>query len=166
MLYLNIKKQFKTGGCVNLALDIAVTVPEGITIFFGPSGSGKTTVLRAIAGMVTPDEGKIALGERIYFDSAAGVNLPIQKRKVGFVFQDYILFPHLTAEQNVTYGIRPGVNQTKRERAQHLLSLLRVEHTAGRYPRELSGGEQQRVALARALASDPQFCYLTSRSRQ
>src|SRR5499433_2909715 len=147
-------------------LDVDFTAPSGVTILFGPSGSGKTTCLRAVAGIVTPDEGRISLDGRIYFDSASGVNLPIQQRRVGFVFQDYVLFPHLTAEQNVAYGIRAGENSggqskaAKRERARELLSLLGIEYAALQYPRELSGGESQRVALARALATDPAIVLL------
>src|SRR5262245_46387309 len=86
------------------ALDVDFIAPNGITILFGPSGSGKTTCLRAIAGIITPDEGRIALNGRAYFDSTSRVNLPMQQRQVGFVFQDYALFPHVTAEQNVAYG--------------------------------------------------------------
>src|SRR5215510_12143214 len=91
-------------------LDVEFSAPSGVTILFGPSGSGKTTCLRAVAGIVTPDEGRISLDERLYFDSASGINLSIQQRRVGLVFQDYLLFPHLTAEQNVAYGIRAGEN--------------------------------------------------------
>jgi molybdate transport system ATP-binding protein len=147
-------------------LDIEFTAPSGVTILFGPSGSGKTTCLRAVAGIVTPDEGRISLDGRIYFDSASGVNLPIQQRHVGFVFQDYLLFPHLTAEQNVAYGIRAGESSgalskaAKHERARELLSLLGIEYAARQYPREMSGGESQRVALARALASEPAIVLL------
>jgi molybdate transport system ATP-binding protein len=147
-------------------LDVEFTAPSGVTILFGHSGSGKTTCLRAVAGIVRPDEGRISLDGRIYFDSASGVNLPIQRRRVGFVFQDYVLFPHLTAEQNVAYGIRAGENSgghskaARRERARELLSLLGIEYAARQYPRELSGGESQRVALARALASDPAIVLL------
>src|SRR5215468_496211 len=147
-------------------LDVEFTAPSGVTILFGPSGSGKTTCLRAVAGIITPDEGRISLDGRIYFDSASGVNLPIQQRHVGFVFQDYLLFPHLTAEQNVAYGIRAEENSgalskaAKRERARELLSLLGIEYAARQYPREMSGGESQRVALARALASDPAIVLL------
>src|SRR5262249_57711906 len=110
-----------------------------------------------VAGTATPDEWPISLDERLYFDSASGVNLPIQQRRVGFVFQDYVLFPHLTAEQNVAYGIRAGENSgaqskaAKRERARELLSLLGIDYVARQYPPELSGGERQRVALAHAL---------------
>ncbi len=146
-------------------LDVEFTAPSGVTILFGPSGSGKTTCLRSVAGIVTPDEGRIALDELLYFDSANGVNLSIQRRRVGFVFQDYVLFPHLTAERNVAYGIRAGngggqSKSAKRERARELLSLLGIEYAAAQYPRELSGGESQRVALARALASDPAIVLL------
>ncbi len=148
------------------SLDVEFAAPSGVTILFGPSGSGKTTCLRAVSGIVTPDEGRISLDELLYFDSASGVNLPIQRRRVGFVFQDYVLFPHLTAEQNVAYGIRAVENggaqskTAKRERARELLSLLGIEYAAHQYPRELSGGESQRVALARALASDPAIVLL------
>jgi molybdate transport system ATP-binding protein len=147
-------------------LDVEFMAASGVTILFGHSGSGKTTCLRAVAGIVTPDEGRISLDERLYFDSASGVNLPMQQRRVGFVFQDYVLFPHLTAEQNVAYGIRAGENSgglskaAKRERARGLLALLGIEYAARQYPRELSGGESQRVALARALASDPAIVLL------
>jgi molybdate transport system ATP-binding protein len=147
-------------------LDVEFMAASGVTILFGHSGSGKTTCLRAVAGIVTPDEGRISLDERLYFDSASGVNLPIQQRRVGFVFQDYVLFPHLTAEQNVAYGIRADENSgglskaAKRERARELLALLGIEYAARQYPRELSGGESQRVALARALASDPAIVLL------
>ena len=145
----------------------AITVAPGERLaLFGPSGAGKTTCLRAVAGIITPNEGRISLDERLYFDSASGVNLPIQRRRVGFVFQDYVLFPHLTAEQNVAYGIRAGEyggghsKAARRERARELLSLLGIEYAARQYPRELSGGESQRVALARALASDPAIVLL------
>jgi molybdate transport system ATP-binding protein len=128
---------------------------EGITILFGPSGSGKTTTLRAIAGIITPDQGKIEVGERTYFDSDAGVNISIQERRVGYVFQDYALFPHLTAEQNVSYGIRNQTEKDRREKTRSMLDLFKADHVRHRYPQNMSGGEQQRVALARALASDP-----------
>lgn len=175
MLYVSIKKRLggagerrnseRSASNAERAFFLAVefTVADGVTILFGPSGSGKTTCLRAIAGMVRPDVGRIALGEQVFFDSASGVNVPIRRRRVGFVFQDYALFPHLTAEQNVAYGVRATVYDTtskigrsgQRERAAELLSLLGIAYAARQYPRELSGGEAQRVALARALASDP-----------
>lgn len=129
---------------------------------FGQSGSGKTTTLRAIAGIVTPDSGCISVGDEIYFDSATGTNLSIQKRRVGYVFQDYALFPHLTAEQNVAYGIKANGAQgaSRLERAREMLALFKIEHVRQRYPKNMSGGEQQRTALARALASDPAIVLL------
>ena len=160
MLKVEIKKWFRVKGRVTLALEVAFTARQGTTVLFGPSGSGKTTILRVIAGIVTPDEGRITLGERVYFDSMTGVNVSVQQRKVGLVFQDYLLFPHLTAEQNVAYGINSVGGETRYERARQMLALFGLEHAVGRYPRELSGGEQQRVALARALASEPAIVLL------
>src|SRR5262245_57605568 len=140
MLELSIKKRFGANGRRKrgedlereadraFALDVEFTAPAGVTILFGPSGSGKTTCLRSVAGIVTPDEGRIALDGRVYFDSSSGIDLQIQRRRVGFVFQDYLLFPHLTAEQNVAYGIRSeaaGSRQLERHRrARELLALL------------------------------------------
>jgi molybdate transport system ATP-binding protein len=154
-LQVNIRKRLVANKSLNFTLDVAFSVAEGITILFGPSGSGKTTTLRAIAGIVTPEEGRISIGERVYFDSQAGINLSIQQRRVGYVFQDYALFPHLTAEQNVVYGSKEKSVELKREQARALLALFKVEHVRHRYPENMSGGEQQRIALARALASDP-----------
>jgi molybdate transport system ATP-binding protein len=160
MLNAKIKKEFRSNGRVTLALDAGFVVPQGITVLFGPSGSGKTTILRSIAGIVTPDEGRIELDGRVYFDSATGANLPIQRRRVGFVFQDYLLFPHLSAAQNVAYAIGRPTSKGRRDRAIELLDLLGIAHAADRRPLQLSGGEQQRVALARALGSDPAILLL------
>jgi molybdate transport system ATP-binding protein len=160
MLSIDIKKQFASNGRAGFALDAAFTASQGITVLFGASGSGKTTTLRSIAGMVTPDAGRISLGDAIYFDSAARVNLAMQKRRVGFVFQDYLLFPHLTAAENVAYGAKARHERARRQYAGNLLKLVGVDYAADRRPAELSGGEQQRVALARALASDPAILLL------
>jgi molybdate transport system ATP-binding protein len=160
MLDARIKKTFGAGNGDGLTIDVRVKAAGGITVLFGPSGAGKTSILRAIAGIITPDEGRIALGNDTYFDSAAGIRLPMQQRKVGYVFQNHILFPHLTAEQNVLYGIRKKARHSARQRAQELFSMLGISKTADRYPQLLSGGEQQRVALARALASDPMIMLL------
>ena len=104
MLDARIKKQLGSGNGHTLTIDVNVRVTGGVTVLFGSSGAGKTSILRAIAGIITPDQGRISLGETIYFDSAAGISLPMQQRKVGYVFQNHALFPHLTAEQNVLYG--------------------------------------------------------------
>ena len=154
-MQVQIKKRLTDG----FALDLAFETCTGINILFGPSGSGKTTTLRAIAGLIAPDRGRIANGEQIYFDSTAHINLRIQRRHIGFVFQEGALFPHLTAEQNAAYGIGARA-RSKREQARALLAQFGVEQLAARYPRELSGGEQQRVALARALAPAPSVLLL------
>ncbi len=160
MLSVNFQKEFRNGGGRSFKLDVAFTVNHALTVLFGPSGSGKTTILRSIAGVVVPDSGKIALGDRVYFDSSARLNVPMRHREVGFVFQDSLLFPHLTAEANVLYGMKSGKDREKRKRVQELLDLFGILHTLERFPRELSGGEQQRVALARALASQPALVLL------
>jgi molybdate transport system ATP-binding protein len=141
-------------------LDLAVAFPPGITILFGPSGAGKTTLLDCVAGLVRPDSGRIATREKVLFDSALGVNLPPQSRKVGYVFQDLALFPHLTVEANVDYGLsRLGSGQRK-ERSAAILESLRIAHLRSRRPGQISGGERQRVALARALVIDPEILLL------
>lgn len=152
-----IKKRLESDKSGSFTLEVAFKASVGITILFGQSGSGKTTTLRAIAGIVKPDTGSISIGEEIYFDSATGKNLSIQKRCVGYVFQDYALFPHMTAEQNIAYGLKDnGARAASRhQRAREMLVLFNIEHVARRYPQNMSGGEQQRTALARALASDP-----------
>jgi len=160
MLHVDIKKNFQANGRVSFSLDVTFTVERGITVLFGPSGSGKTSVLRAIAGILSPDAGKITLGDNTYFDSKAGLNLSIQQRSVGFVFQDYLLFPHLTAVENAAYGVKAGNKTARRLRAYQLLEVFGVHHVAHRYPHQLSGGEQQRVALARAMGSDPSVLLL------
>ncbi len=160
MLRAAIRKKLGDGTERILNIGAELCVRSGITVLFGPSGAGKSTILRMIGGIVAPDEGSITLGETVFYDSARGVNLPVQQRRVGFVFQDYSLFPHFTAAQNVAYGVRKNAGRPAAARVGELLSLLKVEQTAGRYPSELSGGELQRVALARALASDPRIMLL------
>ena len=152
-----VKKRLESDKSGSFTLDVGFQATAGITILFGQSGSGKTTTLRMIAGIVTPDEGRISIGDDIYFDSATRSNLSIQRRRVGYVFQDYALFPHMTAEQNVAYGIKgkAGRSASRQDRAKAMMALFKIEHVGQRYPQNMSGGEQQRTALARALASDP-----------
>ena len=144
----------------DFALEISFSTSSGITVLEGRSGAGKTTTLRLIAGILTPDEGSIEIGSKTYFDSNRNIDLSIQERRIGFVFQDYALFPHFNAEQNVAYGLKAANKKTRSGKAVELLSLFRIEHIRYRLPREMSGGEQQRVALARALASDPAIVLL------
>ncbi len=160
MLSVVIKKRLGDERREAFNLDVSFTVGDGTTILFGHSGSGKTTTLRAIAGVFTPDAGRIVFGGEVYFDAEARINIPVQRRRVGFVFQDYALFPHLTAEQNIAYGMKAEGKREKRERALEMLALFGIEHTRRRLPVEMSGGEQQRAALARALASDPSIVLL------
>lgn len=155
MLTANLKKNFYNKKQIEFQLDISFSVGNGFTVLTGASGSGKTTTLRMLAGITNPDEGLIKLNSQTFFDSANKINLPIQSRRVGFVFQDYALFPHLTAEQNIAYGVKTDTKKLRNEKAEEMLSLFHIEHLKKRIPREMSGGEQQRVALARALASDP-----------
>jgi molybdate transport system ATP-binding protein len=139
---------------------VQLAVPPGITILFGASGAGKTTLLDCLAGLLEPDAGRIALRGRVLFDRAKGVSVPTRKRLLGYVFQDLALFPHLTVEANVRYGLGkiPGEEQTRRTMA--ILESLRASHLRTRYPGEISGGERQRVALARALVTDPELLLL------
>ena len=140
------------------ALDVAFEAPPGITILFGPSGAGKSTILAAIAGLYRPTRGRIALGDDVWLDTAAGIDRAIHRRKVAFVFQSLALFPHLSAIDNVAYGMDPALKPAaKRARAEELLARLRVGHLAARKPPTFSGGEAQRVALARAFAMDPRI---------
>lgn len=155
MLKVELKKQFFEKRESVFTLDVSFTVESGFTVLMGSSGAGKTSILRMLAGIITPDEGAITMDSEIYFDSSRNINLPIQMRRVGFVFQDYALFPHLTAEQNIAYGVKANNKSLRIEKAREMLALFHVEKIRSRIPREMSGGEQQRVALARALASDP-----------
>jgi molybdate transport system ATP-binding protein len=159
-LQINFRKALASDKSGAFNLEVSFTADDEVTILFGPSGSGKTTTLRAIAGIIQPDEGHIEVGGKTFFDSHARVNISIQDRRVGYVFQDYALFPHLTGEQNVAYGIKEKSEAMRRDRARQLLSLFKVEHIGGRYPQNMSGGEQQRIALARALASNPSIVLL------
>jgi ABC-type sulfate/molybdate transport systems ATPase subunit len=156
-------RSWKIRVVASLELDIAValrsfelalelTVGGETVALVGPSGAGKTTVLRAIAGLRRPDRGRIALGDRPWFDAAAGVDLPPERRAVGLVFQEYALFPHMTVRANVAFGGTARVDE--------LLERVRIAHLAGERPAALSGGERQRVALARALARDPDVLLL------
>jgi molybdate transport system ATP-binding protein len=141
------------------ALCVDVSVPPGVSALCGPSGVGKTTVLRAIAGLYRPEEGRIALGDRILFDHARGIDLPPERRGVGFVLQSLALFPHLTALQNVAYGV-PRAAQDREGAARRWLERMHVGQLAARKPASFSGGEAQRVALARALATAPRLLLL------
>jgi len=160
MFEARIVMQLGSGGPHPFTVDVDIQGGEGVTVLFGASGAGKTSILRAVAGVLRPDHGRISLDGTIFFDSSSSKCLAVQERKIGYVFQNHLLFPHFTAEQNVFYGIRDHSRSEARRRVGELLSMLGIGKTARRYPRDLSGGEQQRVALARALASDPSIMLL------
>jgi iron(III) transport system ATP-binding protein len=128
-----------------------------VVALLGPSGSGKTTLLRAVAGLETPHRGSIAIGDRVFFDAARGIDLPAEERGLGLVFQSYALWPHRTVFDNVAYGLKlRGVSTEEiKRRVEKTLSQIGLGHLAARYPHQLSGGQQQRVAIARALVYEP-----------
>lgn len=145
----------------SFTLDVTLDVPPGVTVLFGPSGSGKSTTLQAIAGLVRPTAGRIALGDAPWFDADARVDVAVHARRVAYVFQSLALFPHMTAADNVAYGMPRSVVATERhDRALALLERFHVRALAERRPATFSGGEAQRVALARALATDPRVILL------
>ena len=160
MLEVRIKKRFAGAGPEGFALDVSFAAPPGVTILFGASGSGKSTTLHAIAGLLRPDEGSIAVGGQIFFDAGRRLDVPIRKRGVGYVFQNLALFPHLSVRENIEFGMRQVAKTERRARALAMAEAFHIEHTASRYPRDISGGEAQRVALARALASEPNLLLL------
>jgi len=138
------------------ALDVALEVPDGACLALaGPSGAGKTSVLRVVAGLVRPDRGRVTCGEAVWLDTERGVDVAPERRRCGYVFQEYALFAHLRAWQNVAYPLRGLDRAERRERALALLDRFGVAHLADARPRTLSGGERQRVAVARALARRP-----------
>lgn len=141
-------------------LDVSIEVLPGITILFGPSGAGKSTVLDCIAGLLRPDEGRIACGEQVLFDSASGVHLPPQRRRIAYVFQSLALFPHMSVEENVSYGLLDLEETQRSARIGAILQAFRVEKLRARKPGEISGGEKQRVALARSLVTLPRVLLL------
>src|SRR5271157_197803 len=155
-----LRKCFPVGNGPSFTLDVSLVVSAGITIIFGASGAGKTTLLDCVAGLQTPDEGQIVIGETALFDSLSRLNLPPSRRSVGYLLQSLALFPHMTVEQNVQYGLA-ALNRSEREaRSREVLESFRISTMAGRRPGEISGGERQRVALARALVTRPRVLLL------
>ena len=158
------------GGVLMLSVDIRQVLPDfslqlrfnverDILVLFGPSGCGKTTTLRSIAGLIKPDAGRIVYDGKVFFDSAADVFVPPCDRQIGYMFQDFALFPHMNVRKNIWYGVKRH-DQNTNDMYEKLLSLLKIEHLGARYIRQLSGGEKQRVALARALMAQPKLLLL------
>lgn len=146
------------------ALDIAFASSSRRIALFGPSGAGKTLTLRAIAGLLRPDHGRIALGSRVLFERARRIDVPPQQRRVAYLFQDYALFPHLTVAQNVAFGLQRAWRNPRKgsthAQAERWIDAFGLRELRMHYPAELSGGQRQRVALARALATEPDLVLL------
>lgn len=156
MIRLNLKKTL-LGSLGKFVLEIDFTIQENEFIaIYGKSGSGKTTILRMIAGLEKPEEGFITFKDIVYFDSKKKIHLPPQKRNVGFVFQNYALFPNMTVLENLEYA----AEKHRKNQIEELLELLDLYQLKDRYPNALSGGQQQRVALARALVRNPKILLL------
>ncbi|CAG0945248.1 sulfate transport system ATP-binding protein [Anaerolineae bacterium] len=139
-------------------LNVRFEISAQILVLFGASGAGKSLTLNCIAGFGSPDSGNIRLGDRVLFDHNTRINMPTRARRVGYVFQNYALFPHLTVRENIAFGLRAAVDV--RKRVDEMLELTHLVDFAARYPSQLSGGQQQRVALARALAPRPDLLLL------
>src|SRR5687768_16579911 len=154
MLSVTARKHF-----ADFALDVEWTSDQPIVALVGPSGSGKTLTLQCLAGLIAPDTGRIDAAGRILFDSSARINVRPQQRRIGYVFQGYALFPHMTVAQNISYGLRSRATASA-NRTHSIIDRLGLEGLTSRYPNDLSGGQQQRVALARALATDPDVLLL------
>jgi molybdate transport system ATP-binding protein len=142
-------------------LEARFSAPPGVTVLYGPSGAGKSTTLAAIAGLVPPARGRVALGDEVWYDSSRRRQRPVEERGIAFVFQSLALFPHLDARANVAYGLPRSLPRSERlRRAEEMLARMKVAHLAERRPATFSGGEAQRVALARALAPSPRLVLL------
>jgi len=154
-LTVRLKKSFK-----DFALDLSFSMGEDLNVLFGPSGAGKSLILKLISGIETPDEGLVEIcGERV-FDSSEKVRLPVRKRRVGYLFQDYALFPHMRVFDNIAYGIGGGDKIGTAAVVGELIEIMRLKGLEKRFPHELSGGQRQRAALARTLAASPRILLL------
>lgn len=161
-VYINIKKQLE-----HFELSLQVKFETGVLCVHGQSGSGKTTLLNCIAGLVTPDQGEILIGEQTVFDSAQTLNTPARSRFIGYVFQNYALFPNLSVFENLLYGIKNLPNYKQKSQRSELLAYVdyimdtfQIRHLKDKYPKHISGGEKQRVALARAIVIKPKLLLL------
>ena len=160
---VSIRKSLESGGH-RFELDVAFTSDAARLVLFGPSGAGKSLTLKGIAGLLRPDHGWIALDGEKLFDSQAQIDVPARERRLGYLFQEYALFPHLTVRQNVAFGLDMGWRNPRRSApapaADRWLDALELRAFGDRYPDELSGGQRQRTALARALVAEPRALLL------
>jgi ABC-type sulfate/molybdate transport systems ATPase subunit len=149
-LLVNIKKKLP-----GFELDVSFKPDNGVLGILGPSGAGKSMTLRCIAGLDTPDSGQIILDKRVLYDSNKGINVSIKNRKIGILFQSYALFPHMTVEQNIGFGLDTLPQDVRKHKIKEKIAMMQLGGLEKRYPNQISGGQQQRVALARALAVEP-----------
>jgi len=142
----------------DFSLDVRLSVPDtGVTALFGPSGSGKTSLLNMIGGLRSPETGRIVVGDKTLFDSERAINVPPERRRIGYIFQEGRLFPHLTVQRNLVYGMRRTPASERYVQPEQVIGLLGIEPLLDRRPARLSGGEKQRVAIGRALLSSPRI---------
>lgn len=151
----------------NFSVDVEYEFEKGVLVVQGASGAGKTTILNCISGLTTPDTGKIILGDNTVFDSSTDTNIPTRLRNLGYLFQNYALFPNMTVHENITYGIKNKPEYKDKTQIDDLLSyseyimrIFGIEHLKGKYPSNISGGEKQRVALSRAIVTKPKLLLL------
>jgi molybdate transport system ATP-binding protein len=157
MTMLSVDAQKKLG---DFSLEARFDAQGGVTALFGPSGSGKTTLVNMIAGLVKPDRGRIALDDTVLFDSTARIDVPAHRRRIGYVFQEGRLFPHMTVARNLDYGRRMSGLAADEVEAGRIIDLLDIQPLLNRRPGQLSGGERQRVAVGRALLMRPRLLLL------
>jgi molybdate transport system ATP-binding protein len=155
---LSVRLRLRLSG--NFTLDVNFVAAPGVTIVFGESGSGKTTLLRSIAGLTRPEQGRVTIGDRVLYDSTTGTSVDPSQRRVGFVFQDLALFPHLSAAQNIEYGLGTLERDERRRRIAAIAASFDIADVLGRRPKQISGGERQRVGLARTLVTNPDVLLL------
>lgn len=163
MFSVEVEKAFQRGK-ETFTLRVGFETDSRTLVIFGPSGSGKSLTLQFMAGMIAPDRGRIMINGHVLFDSGAGVNLPARKRRIGYVFQDYALFPHMSVRANIAFGLASGTKSARTgkpaDAIDELLDRFEIAHIADNMPGRISGGQKQRVALARALAMNPDVLFL------
>jgi molybdate transport system ATP-binding protein len=162
-LDLDIRKTLRSGQR-RFQLNVSFRSTASRIVVFGPSGAGKSMLLKAIAGLIKPDEGHIQLGNDMLFDARAGISLAPQQRRLAYLFQEYALFPHLSVRQNIAFGLVGGWRNPsasiRSEAVEYWIDAFRLSHVAHQHPAELSGGQKQRTALARALVASPRAILL------
>jgi len=160
---VDIRKTLRSSGR-DFTLDAKFVCEDELGVVFGPSGAGKSLTLRAIAGLEKPDHGRIVVAGKVLFDSASGIDVPASERSVGYLFQDYALFPHLSVEENIGFGVKQWwqlkLRTSASRRVTELMELFELRGLNGAYASQLSGGQRQRVALARALIRQPDVLLL------